>query len=474
MTGAAFMKLGRAPTTCATVLLMIPLADGASLSPARAGTHGRISGPPSMPDGPSRRLRVSARPTSLPGIIARTARKPRTALAPRPHPDARRRHARLTDALPATRPARLLPDPRRPARTSPCGASGDHRIAAPMRVISTEAISGGRRDRPGRGPRGRRLDRAPSERLARIALAAGDAAAADRILRRPHRPWSGHMNAGGPARRDRLPARALRRGRRAPGTDRRAPARRRTRPTPPGPLAGRAGPAGPGLAPGPGCRRSQRPADRRPGQGPGPPPADQLPAVSPGRLHGPGPERRAGASRAGPGSAHGRPGPASRATRASASAPPATIVDGVEYHRILPDLEPGLPVDVHGDRDGTRARAAHRSSSGRRCSSRPRTTSTPRSPWPWATCSGSRSSTRSAASSRRRGVSRMGDAVEGATGTSRPARSRPPACAERRGIVTLSETMRADILARGGIDAGPGDRRPERRRHRRVHARAAR
>ena len=48
MTGAAFMKLGLAPTTCATVWLMTPLAD-AAVSPVRTGPGAR-SGRASIPE----------------------------------------------------------------------------------------------------------------------------------------------------------------------------------------------------------------------------------------------------------------------------------------------------------------------------------------------------------------------------------------------------------------------------------------
>ena len=71
-------------------------------------------------------------------------------------------------------------------------------------------------------------------------------------------------------------------------------------------------------------------------------------------------------------------------------------------------------------------------------------------------------------------VSRMGGVAEGGE-RYHAARAIETECMRRAaGIVTLSETMRADILGRGGYLAGRRDRRPERGRHRRVHAGTAR
>jgi hypothetical protein len=49
MTGAAFMKFGRAPTTCATVSAMIPFPMGPAVDPCAVAV-GPVSPKPGGPD----------------------------------------------------------------------------------------------------------------------------------------------------------------------------------------------------------------------------------------------------------------------------------------------------------------------------------------------------------------------------------------------------------------------------------------
>ena len=123
---------------------------------------------------------MTARPTTLPGIIARAARKPRAAVN-------LARNQKLGVFLLVTD---ALPTPVRHAFFQAVGTGadaalrrgGDHPIAAPIRAIATEATAG--RQAAIAKAETLALDASPrtANRLARIALAAGDPAAAGRIL----------------------------------------------------------------------------------------------------------------------------------------------------------------------------------------------------------------------------------------------------------------------------------------------------
>ncbi len=123
---------------------------------------------------------MSARPTSLPAIVARVVRQPRTAIRAA---QTQKLHAALvvTDILPVRVRRGLF-------RFVGVGAdvalrrSGDHAIAAPIRTVATEAMQGwpaavaqAEAFALGASPR-------TADGVARIAVAAGYPAAADRIL----------------------------------------------------------------------------------------------------------------------------------------------------------------------------------------------------------------------------------------------------------------------------------------------------
>lgn len=391
---------------------------------------------------------MSARPTSLPGIIARTARKPRTAL----------RLARtqklgvvmlVTDALPG-------PVRRGFFRSIGTGADvalrrgGDHRIAAPIRVISTEAITG----RPAAIAQAEALAVSASprtaERLARIALAAGDAAAADRIL--GDRPaLVGNMNAT--VLRSEI---AYRLGFYAEAAERLAP------------IAARR----------PGDERVRRLLERsraelalldpawRPDLGSIGRAATPIEDPVKGRilhiLTNSLPHRQAGYTVRAQSVAMAQlaqgldPQMVTRAgfplNEGIHKRTVSDVVRGVTYHRIKPDLEPGLPVDVMATET---ARGLVPLIQQLRPALLQPTTNYVNAQVVLAMgdlfglpvvyeVRGFLEET---------WVSRMGDAVEGGDRYV-AAREIETACMRRAaGIVTLSQTMRADILSRGGIDA---------------------
>jgi len=123
---------------------------------------------------------VNARPTTLPAIIARAVRKPRSAIRA-----ARTQKLQVSLLLMDALPGRVRHGMFRVVdggATLALRRSGDHAIAAPVRAIAAEALYGRRAAvavaeslAEGASPR-------TANRLARIALAAGDPVVANRIL----------------------------------------------------------------------------------------------------------------------------------------------------------------------------------------------------------------------------------------------------------------------------------------------------
>ena len=305
-----------------------------------------------------------------------------------------------------------------------------------------------RRDRPGRGAGHRRIA-AHGEPAGRIALAAGDAAARRSDPRRSRGEGRRHR-VGGPALRDRLQARVLLRGASHASSRWPSDARRTTGSAAARAIEGRDRPAGSRLAPGRSAR-SRLERDRsmrrsRAGSCTSSPTRCPIarPATRSARRASPWPRSRRASTR------RWSRGPASRSARASNGGPRATS------SRASPITGSGLGWNRgSGRRSSPRRRPAASSRSSRTCdppsSSRRRTTSTPRSRWHWASGSGSRSSTRSADSSRRPGCRGWVSVAEGGE-RYHAARAIETECMRRAaGIVTLSETMRVDILGRGGI-----------------------
>ena len=133
------------------------------------------------------------------------------------------------------------------------------------------------------------------------------------------------------------------------------------------------------------------------------------------------------------------------------AAPAEERVDGIAYHRLLPDGPIPATADARLDR-AVRTRQPWPDGCARRCCTLPAITATA----PWRSRSGTepgcRSSTRCAASSRRPGgqartgrqVGRRQPALRAGQGSGDQCDAR-----RRRAVQTLSATMRSDIVARG-------------------------